>query len=94
MSKHGFGVVIDTSERNKLETVPFPGPKQRRRGRPKKKTQEGEGDYPKAKLSARPTLKDSVMPANHSELVGTTGKGGRRRKGRVKESCASVKNFA
>jgi hypothetical protein len=94
VSKHGLGVVADTSGRNKLETVPSPGPKPWRRGRPKKKTREGEGDRPKAELSARPTLEESVMPTNHSELVGTTGKGGRRRKGRVEESGASVENSA
>ena len=34
------------------------------------------------------------MPTDHSELVGTTDKGSRRRKGRVKELGASVENFA
>ena len=45
-------------------------------------------------MSARPTLKESVMPTDHSELVGTTGKGGRRRKGRAEETGASVENFS
>jgi DNA repair ATPase RecN len=34
------------------------------------------------------------MPTNHSELVGTTGKGGRRRKGRVEDLGASVEKSA
>jgi hypothetical protein len=86
-------VVTDTSGRNKLETVPSTGSKRQRRGRPKKKTWEGEGDRPKAKMSARPTLEESIMPTDHSELVGTIGKGGRRRNGRVEEPGSSIKNF-
>ena len=41
---------------------------------PKKKTQEGEGDRPKAELSAHPNLEESAMPTDHSELVRTVGK--------------------
>jgi hypothetical protein len=82
------------SGRNKLETAPSPGPKPQRRGRPKKKIWEGEGDHPKDELSVHPTLEESIMPTNCSELVGTAGKGGRRRKGRVEEPGASVQNFA
>jgi hypothetical protein len=51
-----------------------------------------EGDHPKVELSACPTLEVSIMPIDHSELVRTAGKGGRRRKGRAKESSASVEN--
>lgn len=94
MSTHGLGVVADTSGRNKLEIAPSSGPKPWRRGRPKKKTREGEGDHPKAELSACPTLEESVMPTDRSELVGTAGKGGRRRKGRAEEPGASVENSA
>jgi hypothetical protein len=73
-STEELGMVADTSERAMLETVPSSGPKPRRRGRPRKKSREGEEDCPKAELSARPTLEESVILTNHSELVGTTEK--------------------
>jgi hypothetical protein len=77
-----------------METTPSPRPKLWRRGRPKKKTWEGEGDHSKAELSARPTLEESVMHTDCSELVENVGKGGRRRKGRAEELRASVENSA
>jgi hypothetical protein len=92
MSTHRLGVITVMSGRNKLETTPSPGPKPQRSGRPKKKNQAGEGDFPNAKLSAHPTLEEYVMPTDCSELVRTTGKGGKRRKGRVEEPGASVEN--
>ena len=94
MSKHGLGVVADMSRRNMLETVPSPGLKLERRRRPNKKNQEGEGDRSKAELSACPTLEESVILTNHSELVETTDKGGRRREGRVEALGTCVENSA
>lgn len=92
-SKDELGVVVDTSGRNMLETAPSPGPKLWRRGRPKKKTWEGEGDRPKDELSGCPTLEESIILTDHLELVGTNDKGGRRRKGRAEAPGASIENF-
>jgi len=64
-------MVADTSERAMLETVPSSGPKLQRRGRPRKKSWEGEEDYLKAELSALPTLEESIILTNHSKLVRT-----------------------
>jgi hypothetical protein len=88
-STEELGMVADMFERAMLETVPSSGPKQQRRGRPRKKSREGEEDYPKAELSACPTLEESVILTNHSELVGTTDKGGRRREGRASKVAAT-----
>jgi len=93
-SKDKLGVVTDTSGRNMLEIAPSPGPKPRRRGMPKKKTREGEGDRPKDELSGCPTLEESIILTNRSDLVGANDKGGRRRKGRVEAPSASIENFS
>ena len=73
-----------------LETAPSPGPKPWRRGRPKKKTREEEGDRPKDELSGCPTLEESIILTDRSEFVRTNDKGGRRRKGRVEAPGASI----
>jgi hypothetical protein len=78
-----LGMVTYTSKRAMLETVPSPSPKPWRRGRPRKKSKEGEEDFPKVELSARPTLEDSVILTNRSELVWIANKGGKRREGRA-----------
>jgi hypothetical protein len=93
-SRDELGVVADTSGRNTLEVAPSPGPKSRRRGRPKKKIWEGEGDRPKAEPKVRPACEESVMPTDRSQLVETADKGGKRGKGRSKSSGSSVGNSA
>jgi hypothetical protein len=85
-------VVTDTSGRNTLEATPSLGPKSQRRGRPKKKIQEGEGDHPKAEPKVCPACEESVMPTDRSQLVETADKGGKRGKGRSKSSGSSIGN--
>jgi hypothetical protein len=94
MSMEELGMDVDTSKRAMLETITSPGLKPRRRGRPRRKSREGEVDHPKAELSAHLTLKKSLMLTKHSGLVRTARKGGRRRNGREKASGTTIENSA
>jgi hypothetical protein len=86
-----LGVEKGMSERAMLGTVPSLELKPWRRGRPRKDMEKGEEDHLPAGLSARPPPEEPAMLTNWSEPVGTTGRGGGRRKGREKHRALPSK---
>jgi hypothetical protein len=89
-----LGVEKGTSERATLRTMPSLEPKPWRRVRPRKNKEKMEEDHFLAKPSVCLSIEGPTMLTNWSELVGTTSRGGGRRKRREKSPGTSVKSPA